>query len=51
MVVNTDTHAPEDLIDDETALSVALAAGLSRVEAEKAVGRTPQAILKKARAR
>lgn len=51
MVVNTDTHGPGDLIDGEAALSVALAAGLSKAEAEKAVGRTPRAILKRARSR
>lgn len=51
MVVNTDTHGPGDLIDGEAALSVALAAGLSQAEAEKAVGQTPRAILKRARSR
>jgi putative hydrolase len=51
MVVNTDTHGPGDLIDLQTALNVALAAGLSKEEADKAVNQTPQEILKKARSR
>jgi histidinol phosphatase-like PHP family hydrolase len=51
MVVNTDTHAPDDLIDLQTALNVALAAGLTMEEAEKAVGQTPQEIVKRARSR
>ncbi len=51
MVVNTDTHAPNDLIDIDMALSVALAAGLSQAEADRAVGQTPLRILKRARSR
>ena len=51
MVVDTDAHGPDDLIDIETALNVALAAGLSEAEAQKAVGQTPEAILKRARSR
>jgi putative hydrolase len=51
MVVNTDTHGPNDLIDVETAFKVALAAGLSKEEADKAVNQTPQEILKRARSR
>jgi histidinol phosphatase-like PHP family hydrolase len=33
MVVDTDTHAPEDLIDDERAVQIAFGAGLSQEEA------------------
>jgi histidinol phosphatase-like PHP family hydrolase len=51
MVVDTDAHGPSDLIDLETALKVALAAGLSSAEAEKAIGQTPKAIVKRARSR
>lgn len=32
MVLNSDSHAPGDLIDDKTALNVALGAGLTRAE-------------------
>jgi histidinol phosphatase-like PHP family hydrolase len=51
MVVDSDAHGHDDLIDLETALNVALAAGLSQAEAQKAVGQTPKAILKRARSR
>jgi histidinol phosphatase-like PHP family hydrolase len=51
MVVDTDAHGPDDLIDLETALNVALAAGLNKAEAQKAVGQTPRSILKRARSR
>jgi putative hydrolase len=51
MVVNTDTHAPGDLIDLDTARSIALAAGLSEAEAEKAIGQTPQEIVRRIRGR
>ncbi|NTV27887.1 MAG: PHP domain-containing protein, partial [Methanothrix sp.] len=33
MVVDTDTHAPEDLIDSERAKEIAMGAGLTREEA------------------
>ncbi len=48
MVVNTDTHAPGDLIDYDTALQIALSAGLSRVQAERAVRDTPLELLRRA---
>jgi len=51
MVVNTDAHAPGDLIDLDTARSIALAAGLSEAEAEKAIGQTPQEIVRRIRGR
>jgi len=51
MVVNTDAHAPSDLIDYETAIKVALAAGLPRGDAMKAVKDTPLQMLKKVKGR
>ncbi|HVO78368.1 MAG TPA: histidinol phosphate phosphatase domain-containing protein [Methanomassiliicoccales archaeon] len=51
MVVNTDTHAPSDLIDYDTAMKIAMAAGLPRTEAEKAVRDTPLELLKKVKGR
>lgn len=47
MIVNSDTHAPGDLIDLATALQIALAAGLTREEADRALIETPQAIVKR----
>ncbi len=51
MVVDTDTHAPSDLIDYDTALKVAMGAGLPRTEAEKAVRDTPLELLRKVKGR
>jgi len=51
MVVDSDTHAPGDLIDLETARAIALGAGLSEAEAEKAVGQTPREIVRRIRGR
>ncbi len=51
MVVNTDTHAPSDLIDYDTAMKVAMAAGLPMNEAERAVRDTPLELLKKVKGR
>jgi histidinol phosphatase-like PHP family hydrolase len=36
LVVNTDTHAPENLITDETALKIAMGAGLTESRAKEA---------------
>lgn len=36
LMVNTDTHAPEDLITDETALKIAMGAGLTEARAKEA---------------
>ena len=47
MIVNSDTHAPGDLIDLATALQIALAAGLTREEADRALVETPHAIVKR----
>jgi len=46
-VVNTDAHSPGDLIDLATATQIALAAGLSREEADRALIETPKAIIKR----
>ncbi|MDD2439648.1 MAG: histidinol phosphate phosphatase domain-containing protein [Methanosarcinaceae archaeon] len=35
LVVDTDAHGPEDLINDETALKLAIGAGLSKEQAKK----------------
>ncbi len=37
MVVDTDTHSPEDLIDSHRAVQIAVGAGLSQAEAQKIV--------------
>jgi putative hydrolase len=49
MVVNSDAHAPSDLIDTGTALAIARGAGLSKEEAERAVLVNPYDIIKKRR--
>ena len=36
LVVNTDTHAPENLITDDTALKIAMGAGLTELRAQEA---------------
>ncbi|MDP4114290.1 MAG: histidinol phosphate phosphatase domain-containing protein [Bacillota bacterium] len=37
LLLNTDTHAPEDLITDETALKIAMGAGLTEAGAREAL--------------
>lgn len=49
MVVNTDTHAPSDLISEERAIHVAMGAGLTRDEAEICVHRIPKDIIRRVR--
>jgi len=44
-VVNTDAHSPGDLIDLATATQIALGAGLSREETDRALIETPQSII------
>ena len=51
LVVNTDTHVPSDMIDQEFARLVALAAGLDGDEAHAATVTHPQALLRRALAR
>ncbi len=41
MVVDSDAHAPGDLMDDDAALKVALGAGMTPAEAERALHVTP----------
>lgn len=45
LVVNTDAHHPDDLIDEASALDIALGAGLTVMEAEAAAIRNPKALL------
>lgn len=46
MVINSDTHQPENLMTEEAAYTVALGAGLTKAEADLAVRRTPFDILR-----
>lgn len=41
MVIDSDTHAPENLMDEAAALTVALGAGMTADEAERALHVTP----------
>jgi putative hydrolase len=47
MVVNTDTHKPEDLITEEFAMLVARGCGLTASQAEQVVNRNPLLLLKR----
>lgn len=47
LIVNSDAHAPEDFVTQEKAFSIAVGAGLSRKEAQKAVEANPEELLKK----
>jgi putative hydrolase len=51
LVLNTDTHAPQDMIDQETARRVAAAAGLDDDEVFAVTVTNPQALVKRAIAR
>jgi len=46
MIVNSDTHAPENLMDEAAALAVALGAGMTKEEAEKALHVTPYELIR-----
>jgi putative hydrolase len=46
LVVDTDTHAPEDLMSYKSAYQVALGAGLSKKDVKKALKDNPERILK-----
>lgn len=46
LLVNTDTHSPDNLISFEKAFEIALGAGLSKNEAEKATIENPRKLLK-----
>ena len=47
LVVNTDAHHPDDLIDEARAIDVALGAGLTVMEAEAAAVKNPKALVDK----
>lgn len=51
LVLNTDTHTPGDMIDQEMARLVARAAGLTPDEVEGATVTHPQAVVERARGR
>jgi len=51
MVVNTDTHAPGDLITGERAMVIAMGAGLTKEEAENCVHNMPREIVRRIRGR
>lgn len=46
LVVNTDSHAPGDLINDETAFKIAMGAGLNEKEARRATISQPLNLIK-----
>jgi histidinol phosphatase-like PHP family hydrolase len=48
LVVNTDTHTPQDMIDQEMACRVAAGAGLDETEVEAATVVNPQALVQRA---
>ena len=41
MVIDSDAHAAEDLMDEERAYKVALGAGLTKAEADAAIQKVP----------
>ncbi len=45
LVVNTDAHAPDDLITEETALTVAMGAGLTKRDSCAAVRTNPERLV------
>jgi histidinol phosphatase-like PHP family hydrolase len=47
LIVDTDSHAPQDLISDETAFTIALGAGLDEKGAKKAMGANPLNLIKR----
>ena len=46
MVINSDTHAPENLMDEDSARKVAFGAGMTRSEVDLAINVTPFDIIK-----
>jgi putative hydrolase len=46
MVIDSDAHAPENLMNEEAAYTVALGAGLTKREADKAIRKTPFDVIK-----
>lgn len=49
MVIDSDTHAPENLMDEAAALTVALGAGMTKEEAELALHVTPYEAIRRIR--
>jgi len=47
LIVDTDTHAPHDLINDEIALKIAMGAGLEGNAAKEATVTNPRSLLKR----
>ncbi|MCX9081796.1 MAG: histidinol phosphate phosphatase domain-containing protein [Candidatus Methanoperedens sp.] len=47
LIVDTDSHAPHDLINDETAFKIAMGAGLDENGARKATVTNPMKLIKK----
>jgi len=47
LIVDSDSHAPQDLISDETAFTIALGAGLDEKGAKKATGANPLNLIKR----
>lgn len=47
LIVNTDSHAPHDLINDETAFKIAMGAGLDEKGTKKATLTNPSKLIKK----
>lgn len=47
LIVDTDSHSPHDLINDETAFKIAMGAGLSENDARKATGTNPLRLIRK----
>ena len=47
MVIDSDTHAPENLMSEETARIVAAGAGMTPAEIEEAINRTPFDIIRR----
>ncbi len=45
LLINSDAHAPEDLLTEELALTAALGAGLSREDGKIAMNDNPRALL------
>lgn len=46
LIVDTDSHGPRDLINDEIALKIAMGAGLDEKSAKKATGANPLNLIK-----
>ncbi len=41
VVIDSDAHAPEDIMDESSAYTVAIGAGLTKAEADEAIQKTP----------